>query len=392
MPFGSTVTNNWNNAGQFVNYAAAVNAVYAGTPGTRCKIVFMGDSTTVGYGGPPSNYRASSPASVVAALLASAGLPARMDNFVGGTGGTSVCDTRIAFGGPTPAGFYSISVAGGGPIQTQAAGDFLTFTITTPAIYDRMDYVFFDLNADSSMNIALDGGAALAGSPFALPFTGTFGIVSNTINIPLGSHSSVTMTQAGSGACMIESVAFWNSTVPKIEVYNTGSGGTTSDVVGGGSTTGIGPYPGSYDLRPSLVIIDFGINDFIVGNTNTTIVNNLGLMVTGFRSINCDCIIMIPEPGNFGGVYDTQMPGLQSGLYSYSNANNVPIIDLSATYGNSASTYSAAGFLSGDGIHPSALGYADIGARVATLIEGVTPSGPANMALSYAVNSVMVMP
>jgi hypothetical protein len=53
---------------------------------------------------------------------------------------------------------------------------------------------------------------------------------------------------------------------------------------------------------------------------------------------------------------------------------NVPLIDLSATYGNNAAALAAAGLLS-DNVHPDAALYADIGAKIAALLtQGPAPA------------------
>ena len=51
------VTYNWNPTTQLARYLAAQAKVAAGVAGSQAKIVAVGDSTTLGYGGAANDYR-----------------------------------------------------------------------------------------------------------------------------------------------------------------------------------------------------------------------------------------------------------------------------------------------------------------------------------------------
>lgn len=379
MPFGSTVTYNWLGNSQFPNWRSGVSAVNAGTAGTRCKLVCMGDSTTQGIGANANGWRNNiSYPTIMEQALATWGLSIQMDNFdCGGTSGSNQADSRVALGGSGPAFYNSGAIgAGGFYITTQNSGDTATFTLGSAATYDRIDYTYADIGGSETMGIALDGGGAISGSPFTLTGTNSFNTLGATVTIPSASHSSVVLSQAASGQCYIQGFAFWSHASPKVELYNTGVPGAVSGMVGSGATTGVGQWQGAYQLAPTLALINFGINDIANGVSASTTASNLSLMITGLQGINCDVVLILPTPGTYAN-YGTGMPALRSALQSVCTTYGVPMIDLSGTYNDSASDFNAAGFQYSDGVHLTAAGYADVADRIAVLLEGVTPTSGA---------------
>jgi len=364
------VTYNWNPATQLGDYLAAEAKVAAGTVGARAKIVAIGDSTTAGIGDNAShqNYRQtlSYPAEL-AQYLAQNGVPAQYDNFVGG--GLSVDGRITLLGGGSWSG---TSDAGGQVITTSAAGDGFDFTLLSPVAYDRVDVNYIDYGSGTA-TVAVDGQAV---ATFQI---GNSGLTkTQTINLPLGLHSDVSVTANDANRLFIEGTAFWNTAAPKVEVVNAGKGGGDSGVVNQGSSStvaGSGEIQGAAELAPQIVLINYGINDINNGTETTAqTVANLALMVTELRSVNADPIIVIPQPFS-STVYATQLPALRAALHTLSDAVNVPLIDLSATYNDDFASLSAAGLMS-DNLHPSAALYADIGSKIAALLASATGTTP----------------
>jgi lysophospholipase L1-like esterase len=358
---------NWNPATQLTNFLAAEAQVAAGDAGARVKIVALGDSTTAGYKGAPTDYRNSvSYPEELALSLSYDGIPAQSDNFLGEFNGE---DGRIALVGTAALAYPEF--AGGQVIRTAAVGDGVNFTLNTPQVYDRVDISYVD-HGNGSLTVAVDGGPVLA----TLQLGNTGQIVTKTIDIPSGLHAVLNIRSTSSTLTSIEGAAFWNSANPSVEVYNAGVPGAESSVVGNGSTAGVGEIPGVVNLNPNLALIDYGIND--INNGDLTIaqtVANISAMITALRSVNCDVIIIIPQPFS-SPAYATQLPALRAALEALSDADNVPIIDLSATYGDSFAALAAAGLMS-DLLHPDATLYADIGSKIAALLAQTIDSAAA---------------
>ncbi len=355
------VTYNWNPAVQLTHFLAAEASVAAGVAGARAKIVAIGDSTTAGVGADAVNYRTDSYPAELAKDLDQDGIPSQFDNF---TGGGLLVDARLNLVGG--ANWSGAQAAGGQVIQTYAPGDGVDFTLATSGVYDRVDINYIDIGSGSA-TIAVDGGPTLA----TLQFGGTGQMKTQTVDLPAGSHDELSIRATSANNLFLEGASFWNSTTPAVEVYDAGKGGADSSVAGTGSLSGYGVIQGAAELAPNLVLIDYGIND-INNNTETTAqtVANIATMVTTFRSVNADPIIVIPEPFNSGN-YATGLPALRLALEALSTTMNVPLIDLSATYDNSYAELAAAGLMS-DNLHPNAALYSDIGAGIASLLAAAT--------------------
>ena len=356
---------NWDPASQLAGYYAAQAAVSAQTVGARAKIVAIGDSTTVGYGGATTDYRdtASYPFYLAQALTA-AGVPAQTDNFLGGG---QFIDGRISLTGDA---VWAATDGAGGPfVETQATGSALIFTLTNPGAFDHLDISYADV-ANGSITVSVDGAPPLA----TLQFGNTGKLLTQTLDLPLGTYSSVQITAATSNPVFIEGAAFSNSVNPEVEVYNAGVGGAFSDTVRTGVTSAIGEIPGVVGLSPNLVLIDYGINDLnqqLIAPDQTAA--NVAQMVEDFQAEGIDSIIVVPTP--FGTTpYLQNIGALRADLEAVSNALDVPIIDLSATYDDDYQALADAG-LTHDLFHPDAALYSIIGSQIAAVLaSGAAPA------------------
>jgi lysophospholipase L1-like esterase len=365
------VTYNWNPSTQLANYLAAQAAVAAGVAGSQAEIVAVGDSTTLGFG-TGNDYRptVSYPADL-ATLLSQDGVAAQQDNFLGqGNNDFTTPDSRIALQGGAIWGYpYD---AGGPVVVANNVGQGFTFTLPTPATYDRVTVDYLD-SGNGVLDVATNGGAVLA----ALQLGNTGTMMSQTVDLPAGSYASVTVTSGSTAPTDIEGVSFWDSTIPAVQVFNAGVGGAESSIVGDGVTPGPGDITGAAALGANLALINFGINDILQGNlTAAQTTANIALMVNEFRADGTDPIIIIPQPLT-AATYAGEIATLRADIYQLATTLNVPVIDLSATYGDNAAALVSNGLLTSDGTHPSPTLYADIASGIATLLTSATGTLPA---------------
>jgi lysophospholipase L1-like esterase len=364
------VTYNWNPSTQLANYLAAQAAVAAGVTGSQAEIIAVGDSTTLGFG-TGNDYRptVSYPADL-ATLLSQDGVQAQQDNFLGqGNNDFTTPDSRVALQGGA---FWGYPFDAGGPVVVaDGVGQGVTFTLQAPETYDRVTVDYLD-SGSGVLDVAANGGPVLA--TLQLGNTGT--MMSQTVDLPVGIYSSVTVTTATAAPTDIEGVSFWDSTVPAVQVFNAGIGGAESSIVGDGVTPGPGEITGAAALGANLALINFGINDILQGNlTAAQTTANIALMVNEFRADGADPIIIIPQPltsPNYAGEIAT----LRADIYQLATTMNVPVIDLSATYGDNAAALVSNGLLTSDGTHPSPTLYADIASGIATLLTSASGASP----------------
>jgi lysophospholipase L1-like esterase len=378
---------NWDPTTQLAGYLAAQSAVQAGKSGTQPQIVAIGDSTTRGFGAAQTGWSALSYVSELEQALNQDGVAAQADNFF--AAGVSISnglveDSRIALVGGATSPF--VIDAGGLVIGTSAVGQGFDFTLNTPGTYDRVSLSYVDIGS-GSVSVAVDGGGVLQ----TLQFGNTGQTLTETIDIPAGVHAQLNVRATNANPVYIEGASFWSSTAPAISVRNAGIDGWDSGSADSstyenstikGSTNGFGPTAGVAAVDPTLVLIDLGINDMIHALDSTAqTVANIAQIVASVRSVGADAIIIIPQPFSDPS-YASELPALRAGLQALSMAQNVPLIDLSATYGNSYAALSAAGLMS-DTIHPDATLYADIGSQIAALLAKDT--APAVMPASTPV-------
>ena len=351
---GPLVLYNWNPGAPLAHYAAVRAAVTSGASGTRARVVFVGDSTTEGVGSADDDLRALSYPDYFADDLPLVGVPANIDDFVGGYTGV---DDRVALVGGSV--WSGAGAAGGALVYAAAPGDGLDFTLDSPGTYDRLDVHYVD-GAPTTFTVSLDDGTVVG------TFTpqGSNDMATTTFTVPAGAHGSAHVRESSSGGGFLEGVTFWSASHPSFSVYNAGIGGLSSNVVGTGSTTGYGDIQGALALHPDLVIINLGINDLLHDYaTIPQVAANLSLMTTMFRAAGSDVILVVPTP--FGS---PDLPTLRAAMQGVSDAMDVPLVDLSATYHDDVDALSAAGFMY-DGVHPNAKLYSDIGAKLAVLLE-----------------------
>jgi hypothetical protein len=363
---------NWDPETQLTHFLAAQKS------GAGAKIVGIGNSTTIGFGSAATGFRELSYLAEMSRALTADGVAAQSDNFLGqGNENGDVPDERITFfGGAAWSGAYD---AGGQTIETDAAGQGFQFTLPTAHDYNQVTLSYIDIGS-GALTLSVDGV-----SVGTLQVGNTGNTLTQTFDIPAGAHTQLTVTATDASPVYIQGASFSNSTSSAVQVLDAGIGGwgttdANTSVYNGqpltGSANGYGQTAGSVALQPNLAIIDYSIND-ITGADNlgvpvltATIVENLKQMIATLRAAGSDVILVLPQPFN-APQYALALPALRAGLETLAIAENVPLIDLSASYGDSFSSLYAAGLMS-DSDHPDATFYADIGTQMAALLTNAT--------------------
>jgi lysophospholipase L1-like esterase len=384
------VTYNWNPSSQLSNYLQAQAKVAAGVADTAAKIVAVGDSTTLGFGGSANDYRPTvSYPSDLAVFLSQDGVAAQADNFLGqGNNDFTVPDSRVSLVGGAIWGYPF--VAGGPVVVTNGAGQGVSFTLSQPEAYDTLTVNYIDMG-NGKLNVSANGGPTVA----TLQLGNTGKMMSQTISLPLASYSQVSVTSTSTSQADIEGVSFSNSKTPSVQVFNAGVGGAQSSVVGDGVSATAGIITGAAALGANLALINFGINDILQGTLSAAQTTaNIGLMVAEFRASGTDPVIIIPQPLAAAN-YTAEIATLRADIYHLADTMNVPVIDLSATYGDNASSMLSAGLLGNDGVHPTATLYADVASGIARLLTGASAavsSAPATVTAPVVTAPVVTAP
>jgi hypothetical protein len=359
---------NWDPTTQLAGFLSSLAA------GDGANIVTIGDSTSLGFGSASEGFRGLSYSAELTQALNTVGVSSQSANFEGqGNENGDTTDQRVVLlNGATYSGAYD---AGGQAVSLDGTGQAVAFTPDTPGTYNQVSVSYID-QGSGSVNVSVDGTQV-----GTLQIGNTGNTLSQSITIPAGMHGEVTVTAATDTQSYIQGISLANTNANQVQVFNAsiggwGSGSANTSYYGGGDVTGsadgFGQVSGSLALNPKLALIDLGIND-ITGFTNngtevptSTIVDNLEQIVATYKANGCDVILILPQPFSDPN-YASALPALRSALESFSLTSNVPIIDLSATYGNDYSALVSAGLMS-DNLHPDATLYADIGTQIANLL------------------------
>ena len=358
-------TYNWNPGSQLLNWRLARSKVRGGLAGARAPIACVGDSTTAGVGANngATPYRTLSyPARLTQAIQQRSGglIPPTFQNFMS-TGGDPACDTgRLTLIGNAS---YTGGAQGfgGSFIGTAAATDGVDFVPGGTATFDSVDVFWY--SGSAAFTVSVNGGTKTTVTPSG----SNIGKTTVSLGATYPGTATVNIRGAGANQTYIQGAACWNSTIPAVEVYNGGVGGTTSG--SWNQTTGYGLFQGCLATKSALCIINLGIND-LQGQSSpasiiTQFVADTQTRVTALQAQNCDSIVVIPTPCGDGQT-QTNFPLLKAALQPLAASMNFPIVDLTERYQSYAKA-NAAGTYYGT-LHPNGLLYSDEGDFFADLI------------------------
>jgi hypothetical protein len=128
-----------------------------------------------------------------------------------------VTDNRVSLiGGAAWSGAYD---AGGQALETTAAGQGVDFTINTPANYNQVTVSYID-SGSGSLTVSVDG--TVTGT---IQICNTGNTLTQTITMPAGIYSQVSVIANNANPTLIQGVSFRNSASNAVTVYDAGIGG-----------------------------------------------------------------------------------------------------------------------------------------------------------------------
>jgi lysophospholipase L1-like esterase len=361
MPDGSYSTEFVNvNSAAMRRWRKAIANVRNGSG--RARLALVGDSTTAGSGSVATgsnNAVAKSYPSFLANILNSYHFPA-IATSAWGRNLWPATDPRVA----APNWIQSSNMLNGNSIRANAILDPLSFNPGVP--WDTAEVWYADLNGCGTFTINVDGGAVLA----TISPNGAGAIKKAQITRALGNGVlNVARTGAG-GQLYIAGMVTYDSTSPKVDVFNLGwSGSIVSDWTTTSTSYVSLATPPSENLKtvaPDLTVICLTINDSGFGTDVNLYKANLQTLVSAALTTG-DVVMMsgVPSEASTASV-STQEKYINAALEVALN-NNLPFINLTQRWGSYAIS-NALGLYT-DLQHPLAIGYADVANAVASVLD-----------------------
>lgn len=349
------------------------------TGSANAKLLCIGDSTTFGVysnGSSTGNQKPNAWPSQLAGLFNSAGINAHANSFLasggGATGGTSQTnileDSRVSSTG-WAALANALQFIGGTPYAASGTAA-QTFTPTVPT--DTCKVYYYQTGGGGTISTQINGGSATNQST-----NGAASVASVTLSTTLGMNAyTVNWVNSTSVNPIILGFEAWDSSKSWVSVINAGWPVSRSSDWSYGAAVAYNPgQNGITGFAPDLSVIDLGINDIGNGNSVNFYLSNLQVIVNKCK-ITGDVVLVSPNPtitlDNTLNYPYAEQSAYQSALAQFANQNNIAFYDKMGRWGGGASyPVNNANGMMGEGLHPNAVGYADIASGLFNFIGNI---------------------
>lgn len=335
---GPGSTFNWKASNTRRMRAALMNAQ---AESDRCRIVWIGDSATAGYG---VTVGVEDHPAVVRRMLTGAGY--RVGEIVQ-FNNNDTHDSRFTYGGSWTVGPKYF------PYFTGGTSAWINYTSSVPG---TKVYIVCGDVPDTSFTYSIDGASAVTVSPTGGPVGTRIVEVSGLAD---GFHN-VVITSGGISYLAAIGVGYGST----LELMNAGVSQSTAQEWQLAATD-FGPNSIAATVSPDVVFINVGANDFGNDGTSVTQIRTyLTNIITQF-SATADCILMVPswpDRPNFDQFF--------AGLYATAIEHDLPLIDVSNVLGDHAAGV-ALGLFQADGLHLTPPGNAAVAALQFSALEKV---------------------
>jgi lysophospholipase L1-like esterase len=249
----------------------------------------------------------------------------------------------------------------GGFMFKYTTGAANNMTFTPVASFDTIIVYYVIGTGRGTFTWNVDGGSSLGTVNCA---TGTNGAVATaTATVSAGTHT-INLIPGNNGNITIAGMITYLSTTPAVDVIQSGIGGATSATYA--ATTF--PYSSASMLNflaPDLTILFNNVNDYGVPTPISTFMTNTQTLITQAQ-LTGDIILGTEAPSNTTNSTNGIADNYTTALKQLAITNNCPLLDLRSRWVSYAVTNPIMAYAAGDPAHPTAVGYADWAAMVAT--------------------------
>ncbi len=340
------------------HWHACVAGVRAGAG--NCTLVYMGDSTVYGWTG--SAMTQQNVTYWLAHDLAAAGINALNAGVCGVSNGAVggaryTYDTRFANNGWSESPWLTL---GGAAFSAASAGVGSTLVFAPGFAANMFSVVYPGTSTGGSYSVTATGGGAVTANsaqPNAL-YTATAAAPS----VSAANTVTLDVTQAGAKALCVEA---YDSGAASVNIINAGFGG--SNVTQWVADTN--PWDALQTLqylKPALTVVEAGVNEPGQGVSVASFTADLQQIVTAAQAVG-DVVLVTGNPQATAAAHAPYMAAMRQ----LAAQDGIPVLSVDLRWGTQAqaAATSPAMMNAGELVHPNAVGYADIGAALANMLE-----------------------
>ncbi len=329
----------------------------------ECRIAFIGDSTTAGFGADFQGYTNATFYSYPVQFAAyfnngSAGsIIGSHLNYTSPLTTIPLMDPRVFMGDWIVSAYDSL---GGELFESQGIQtNPFVFSPTEQCNYAQIWYVNAPGNGD--FGVIVDGVLKqVIHENTALTLT------SMTFNFATGTHViKLWQTNVTSVPVFVLGIVTGNST-NGVELLNCGfDASTTAKWIESG--TPYAPISAVATFSPDLYVINLGINDIRQPFSVAMYSNNIVTILAAAKSANTDVVLIVPTP--IQGYSFTSF-GYQTALYNIGNTFGIPVVSMNRFFFNENWGAMNGAGMSYDSLHPNGYGYQNEADYLASLLAG----------------------
>lgn len=336
-------------------WRSAVAKVLAGE--ARAKLLFVGDSTTVGAGagtGGSGNMNSAISRSIAARVASNLNrtVPTMWDSIWGSQNVTSLVtypayDPRVSLG-------TGWSMAGGGTLGSHffqyTTGSAGTLAFTPTASCDRATVYYYRNAGQGSYAINVDGGATIS----TVSTAGAAGFVADTVSFAAGTHT-INLVASNNGNMFISGVIPWLSTTVSVDVILGGWHGALAGTINGAGS--FGPLTALRAIAPDCTVINLTINDSNAGTDMATYRGHMASIIAAAQESG-DVILMVGPPSNTVAATNGTLDQYVATILDLADYYGCGVVDLKERWGSYAESSPTLPYF--DNLHPNNRAYADV--------------------------------
>ena len=354
-------------------WSAALNDVQNGVRNAR--LLFIGDSTTMGYGANSATFTAndranSFPTLICPRLTDRSGLYASWSSIIGNGNvtDTRTYDNRITFpnssGWNFPTEFDAGGQTAGGYVTRKNPANTTKYNFAPLNSCDTFEFYYLQTNTTGAWTLSVnDADKGSFNINFATNNPGNY--AKATVTHALGTNVLNARSANTANSHYLGGIIAFNAAIKEITVLNAGWSGARTADWNNAATYAYSPLAAMAAYAPDLCVINLGINDANDNVAEATYKANMQAIITACVNAGSDVVLMVPNPiGNGNQSRLNTMAGWINAL-AITNGGlsvidlRVPLVDYT--------TANAAGRMR-ESLHPNATGYGVIADYVADAI------------------------